>query len=401
MRALSFAAALATAASVYVCKPCAAGQSVARTAIGLDLTNKAGARFEYLARIATDQVAAELAKSGKYEILSRAEVQRKIKELDLKPPLDRNARSRLAGNLGAQLIVDGTIEFVRANKKKKPPVTNVGLKIWVEDAQTGDLMSGAAVIGVASVSDSPDAFTRELSNSIRIASGEAVARSMTYHPLEAVVLTTGNFPPNCVGLNSGKRNGLDEGMVLTVWREGKGIGQVQVIDTYSEDCLGKIIENPGGIRAEDKAIIQFKMPDYTAPVFARTPQKAIVLDFRNKAKSLGGYQFGEMAGDTVAGGLTKSGRFEIVPRYLMDRKCKEHDIANPPKFNYPIRLANELHATVVVTGEIEYVRDDEVSGLLLLPWVLKYTCAMCPPDVCFLKRHRTELPEKKSQTRLR
>src|ERR1051326_7844190 len=171
----------ATLIAVVILANCATGstyRSKVQTAIILDFTNKAGAKFEYLARIATDQVAAELAKSGKYEVLSRADVQRRIKELDLKPPLDRNARSRLAGDLGAQLIVDGTIDFVRENKKKKPSVMKVGLKIWVEDAQSGDLMSGAAVIGTAARSDSPDTIERSLSNSTRLACAEAVTRSI-------------------------------------------------------------------------------------------------------------------------------------------------------------------------------------------------------------------------------
>src|SRR5437879_3157538 len=106
-----------------------------RTAIVLDFANKAGSRYDSLARTATDTVAVELADSGRFDVLKRSEVDRQTKELGLKPPLDQIARSKLAAPLGAQVIVQGSLEFIRETKKKKHPGSvEVGLKVWMEDA---------------------------------------------------------------------------------------------------------------------------------------------------------------------------------------------------------------------------------------------------------------------------
>ena len=88
----------ATVGSLNVTATAQPGQPP-RTAIVLDFTNHAGSRYDSLIRTATDSVAVELAKSDRFELLKRSEVDRQAKELDLRPPLDQIARTKLAAAL--------------------------------------------------------------------------------------------------------------------------------------------------------------------------------------------------------------------------------------------------------------------------------------------------------------
>ena len=71
-------------------------QSTSRveTALVLDFENRSGMMGEQLSRLATDAVAVELASSARFEVLRREEVNKQIRELGLRSPLDSVARRK-------------------------------------------------------------------------------------------------------------------------------------------------------------------------------------------------------------------------------------------------------------------------------------------------------------------
>src|SRR5262249_28721890 len=119
----------------------AAGGNV-QTVVVIDFENKASPASFALVRLATDAVAVELANSARYVILGRQEVDRQIKELGLRPPLDRVAFTRLSKALEANVYMDGEISFINVDEKRSPKAVNVGLRIRIHDASSGELITG-------------------------------------------------------------------------------------------------------------------------------------------------------------------------------------------------------------------------------------------------------------------
>src|SRR5436190_2052890 len=119
-----------------------------QTAIVLDFTSSEGGPLgKLLATQARDGVVVELMNSGRYDPLKQEDLTRTANELGLKAPYDQVARMHLAQQLGATVIVDGRIEFVKDLPNRSG--VQVGLSIRITDAQSGDLISGAAQIGDA------------------------------------------------------------------------------------------------------------------------------------------------------------------------------------------------------------------------------------------------------------
>lgn len=128
---------------------CCGAQTAARqaqTVIVIDFENKSTSNDPSLIRLATDTVAAELANSGQFIVLTREEVSREAGRLGLKPPYDRIALSKLSAALGATAYVTGEISFVRETKKKGARSVEVGLKVRVHEADSGELIGGATVV---------------------------------------------------------------------------------------------------------------------------------------------------------------------------------------------------------------------------------------------------------------
>jgi hypothetical protein len=73
----------------------------------IDFQNKSGYGGASIARAATDAVAGEFQKTGRYEVLARGEVEQQLKDLDLAPPLSKTGYLRLGRALQLESIVAG------------------------------------------------------------------------------------------------------------------------------------------------------------------------------------------------------------------------------------------------------------------------------------------------------
>ncbi len=234
-----------------------------QTVIILDFTNRSVTGGENLARLATDGVAVELAASGKFEVLRRAEVERTAKELNLSPPYDAMAQSKLASELGASAIVDGSIDYVNERIKNGIRTIVVALKVHVRETSSGELINGAAVIGESSgpLSEDRTANTYK-AGAITV---ELVVRRILAHKLvEGVVISTHGLLPKGVDalLNVGEKQGVRTGMEMMVLRDGKKVGTVKVVGVWPTDSELKITQVGSGIRPEDRVREVFDEPHY-------------------------------------------------------------------------------------------------------------------------------------------
>ncbi len=223
----------------------------------IDFQNKSGYGGASIARAATDAVASEFQKTGRYEVLARGEIEQQLKDLDLAPPLSKTGYLRLGRALQLESIVAGDVEAVTFTGS--PKQAQVTLTVKVIDVASGEPVNGAVVTGSSNprpgYSGDDDTLVLE---AVRNAAFEAVRTIQTYTIPEATVLTTRAGKE--VLLNRGIRGGLKPGMEMIVIRNGEEVGRIRITEVSDSDAVGVIIQSLRGIQTEDKARAVFEIP---------------------------------------------------------------------------------------------------------------------------------------------
>lgn len=223
----------------------------------IDFENKSGYGGASIARAATDAVAGEYQKSGKFEVLARGEIEQQLKDLDLAPPLDRAGFLRLGRALQVSSIITGEVNAV--SFVGSPKQAQVVLTVRVIDIASGEPINGAVATGLSNrrpgYTGDDDTLVQE---AIRNAAFEAVRIINNYTIPEATVLTTRAGKE--VLLNRGIRGGLQPGMEMVVVRRGEEVGRIRITQVSDSDAVGEIIDFGRGIQSEDRARAIFRLP---------------------------------------------------------------------------------------------------------------------------------------------
>ncbi len=223
----------------------------------IDFQNKSGVGGQSIARAATDAVASEFQKTGKYEVLARGEVEQQLKDLELAPPLDRIGFLRLGRALQTESLIAGEVNAITF--VGSPKQAQVTLSVRVIDIASGEPVNGAVATGRSNprpgYAGDDDTLIQE---AIRNAAFEAVRIIQTATIPEATVLTTRGGKE--VILNRGIRGGLKVGMEMVVIRRGEEVGRIRVTQVSDSDAVAEIIAVTKGIQSEDKARAIFEVP---------------------------------------------------------------------------------------------------------------------------------------------
>ncbi len=223
----------------------------------LDFENKSGYGGASIARAATDAVASEYQKSGKFEVLARGEVDQQLKDLDLALPLNRTGFLRLGRALQTESLITGEVNAV--NFVGSPKQAQVVITVRVIDIASGEPINGAVATGF---SNRRPGFTGDddtlVQEAIRNAAFEAIRIINNYTIPEATILTTRAGKE--VLLNRGIRGGLQPGMDMIVVRRGEEVGRIRITQVSDSDAVGEITDFGRGIQSEDRARAIFRVP---------------------------------------------------------------------------------------------------------------------------------------------
>src|SRR5688572_24758730 len=105
----------------------------------LDFNNKTNVGGALLGRVAAAQVALQFADSENWDPVPDSQVQRRIQELNLRPPYDRVARERIAQGVEAEAVVYGYITDARVGQdpRERSAITAFArIQVVVEDMAT-------------------------------------------------------------------------------------------------------------------------------------------------------------------------------------------------------------------------------------------------------------------------
>lgn len=224
----------------------------------LDFQNQSAYGGNALARAASDAVTSELRKSGRYNVLSRQDVDQQLKELDLSPPLDRIGYLRLAQALQVQSIFVGSVRAVTLGGPSKQ--AQVVLEVRVVDGALGEPVNGSIETGLSNprpgYSGDDDTLVIE---GLKNAAFDAVRTINTYTIPEATILNSRGAKE--VILNKGVQGGIKVGMEMIVLRRGEPVGKIRVTQVSNNDATADIIAQTRGIMPEDRARAIYEVPE--------------------------------------------------------------------------------------------------------------------------------------------
>lgn len=209
-----------------------------------------------LGRAATDALVLEMTRTGRFDSVPRAQLEKQITDSDFSVPLTGNDVQRLGQALGADYVAYGEItEIVFTEKPRRARVT---LSVRITDSQTGELANGAIQVGTSSPKTNLTEDDTLIQQAISDAAFSAVRTLNNYRPVEATVLMAQGGTE--VSLNAGSRDGIRRGQEMVLLRSSRYVGRIRVSSVGGTDSRALIIEGGNGIRPEDRARAIFKMP---------------------------------------------------------------------------------------------------------------------------------------------
>lgn len=239
----------------------AAAQSMSTMTVGVvEFSNDSGVQGGTLARLATDAVVIELSKSSRFDVVTRAQMDARMKELDIASPLNNTERSRLGEALQADAMIDGAVKAVQLRGEGATRRAAVTVVVRMIDQASGEVINGAVQTGHsnarvgAAVDDD-----RLISEAINNAAFQAVREIIDYIIPEATIQNT--IRTDEVMLNKGARDGIRVGMRMIVTRDREIIGEIEVRQTDPNNSTASVVKYTRGIRPEDKARAVFDMPE--------------------------------------------------------------------------------------------------------------------------------------------
>ncbi|MCC6485788.1 MAG: hypothetical protein IT209_13185 [Armatimonadetes bacterium] len=235
----------------------------------LDFANASRSGGQMPARLATDAVAVELAKSDKFTVASRRQIADAMNNLDLQPPLNVTSIVRLAKELGVSSVITGTLRSVEFTNN--PRQAKVEMEVRMLDAETGEAMNGAIARGQSTpvpnfTGDDDVLLTQAINNAAYV----GVNTMLSYIIPEATVLNS--IGDDRVLLNKGAQDGIRRGMEMLVSRDGETVGRIRILEVSNNDATANVL--PGstrGVHPQDKARAIFKLPDVATGGFGESP----------------------------------------------------------------------------------------------------------------------------------
>jgi hypothetical protein len=227
----------------------------------IDFANKSGIGGDALGRFATDAVAVEMASSARFEVLKRDEVIRTANDLGYRAPYDQAQLTKIATTLGANAVVTGEIAYVKPESKKGADKTvSAGLLVRVLDTSSGELLNGAAQIGVSMAKPGLSDTETLAQEAVGKAAVQSVRMILANTLPEGIVLNTVGSDTVQVLINRGSRDGVTEGMNFLVLRDHQRVGKIRTTRVFPTDSEAAIVDNYQGIRPTDTVRAVFPMP---------------------------------------------------------------------------------------------------------------------------------------------
>jgi hypothetical protein len=209
-----------------------------------------------LGRAATDAVVLEMTRTGRFDSIPRAQIEKQIKASDFSPPLSNNDIQRLGQAIETDYVAYG--EITQISFTENPRRAHVVLTVRLTDSQTGELANGAIQVGSSAPKNKDTVDDALIQQAITDAAFSVVRAMNNYKPAEATVLLVRSGTE--ISLNQGGRDGIRKDQEMVVTRRNRFVGRVRISAVGDTDSRAIVLDGGNGIRPEDRARAIFTMP---------------------------------------------------------------------------------------------------------------------------------------------
>jgi hypothetical protein len=254
----------------------------------LDFNNKTTVGAQLLGRMASAQMSLQLRESQNWDIIPDAQVQRRMQELNIKPPYDRVNRVQIGNGVDASAVIYGSVTEARVTSGATPQAY-VRIQVVVEDLITGVLINGAIAEGLSTprmgYSGDADILLEEALGKAAFKAREFMDRFRLPEGtvLNTTAVGTDDKPRMEAMLNIGLRQGVRRGMEMIVTRLKETVGKLKITRIDSDLCTAEVTDNLQGVKPEDRVRAIFTFSDFA---MTRTKLRSAVPDAPVRTASL-------------------------------------------------------------------------------------------------------------------
>jgi hypothetical protein len=217
----------------------------------------AGTQF---GKTAAEAVSGELAKTGQYDVLPQATVQRAIETLGIASPPDGQTNLlRVASEIRSSTVVSGEIVDYRVVSGSAGKQALVQLQIVVTDVASGIPINGAVVKGESTVRPG-DVSDETLINDAIVQGASQGIREIQQRQLPTGTVL--NTLPDSALINRGQRSGFTVGQQVIVVRGREQVATATVSEVEPDSSTIRLSRLIKGIQPGDKVRAIFTLPEF-------------------------------------------------------------------------------------------------------------------------------------------
>jgi hypothetical protein len=241
-------------------RPASAQAQPAVDVVVMDFNNHSGTGGSLIGRTAAAALSLELANSDRWELVKEQSVQTELNRLNLRPPFDTIALTRLAQAVQARQVVIGDVLSVKT--KENPAQATVTIAVQVMDPASQEMINGAVSVGqsaprIGYTGDMSLLIDEALSNASFLAR-QSMER---FQLVEGTVLNTSVVGSTYEALmNIGARQGVKDGMRFIILRGDELVGRGRARAVDPDFSTVAITENFRGVKPEDRCRAVFQLP---------------------------------------------------------------------------------------------------------------------------------------------
>jgi hypothetical protein len=241
-------------------RPASAQAQQAVDVIVMDFNNHSGVGGSLIGRSAAAALALELQNSDRWQVVPERSVQAELNRLNLRPPFDTIALTRLAQATQARQVIIGDVLSVKTTEN--PAQATVTIAVQVMDPASQEMINGAVAVGrsaprIGYTGDMSLLIDEALSNAAFLGR-QSMER---FQLVEGTVLNTSVVGAAYEALmNIGARQGVKDGMRFIILRGNELVGRGRARAVDPDFSTVAITENFRGVKPEDRCRAVFQLP---------------------------------------------------------------------------------------------------------------------------------------------
>lgn len=239
------------------------------TVIVLPIQDTAGSVDSVISQKATDALALAMEASREFVVTSNMDLQRELRNLELRPPLSDSEKVRLGSRLSVDQVASGEIMSLRVNQNTGQ--VQVSLAVAMLDVRTGEYLNGANVSTTTkTIPGWHGEEARVINDALREIAEKAVAEILISRVTEGIVTSINDFEVATINVGHDDRilTGMEMLLLRPVWQRDLEemilikVGRYHVTEVSARSSkIMPMSQEKGRARIGDRAFKLYRGPE--------------------------------------------------------------------------------------------------------------------------------------------